>query len=56
MPEKDFIEQTLDAETQKAIERYQKKLDYKIMMSNRKRNQNKHRRKLERNNRRNGRK
>lgn len=56
MSDKDFIDKTLDMETQKAIERYQKKLEYKIMMGNKKRNENKKRRKVERNNRRNGRK
>lgn len=56
MTEKDFIDQTLDLETQMAIERYQKKLEYKIMLGNKKRKENKKKRKLERNNRRNGRK
>ena len=52
----DFIQDAVNAETDAAIKRYQKHIEYKIMMTNKKRREHKKQRKLERINRRKGRK
>ena len=52
----DFIQDAVNAETEASIKRYQKHIEYKIMMSNKKRKEHKNQRKLERINRRKGRK
>lgn len=52
----DFIQDAVNAETDAAIKRYQKHIEYTIAEANRRRKENRKRRKVERNNRRKGRK
>ena len=49
---KDIIQQAVDEETDKAIKRYQKHIEYTIAQANKKRKLHKKKRKMERQNRR----
>ena len=49
---KDIIQEAVDAETEEAIKRYQKHIEYRIAQANKKRKLHRKKRKIERQNRR----
>lgn len=51
----DFIQKAVNKGYEESVKRYRRKIDYKISLSNRKRNLNKKKRKQERQNKRKGR-
>ena len=51
----DFIQKAVNQGYEESVKRYRRKIDYKISLSNRKRNLNKKKRKQERQNKRKGR-
>ena len=55
MSEEDFIQQAVNKGYEESVNRWRKKIEYKIMMKNKKRNIKKRKNKLERQNRRIGR-